>query len=508
MSEHLNSQPGTDPTLIQGNQAVCHEAGIPTHEIKDARSIDYPIFSINNQDVTFRNRNEFPALDAPYIAIDDAGNRPALVNPAEAEATEFDRTRYYQGSETTPTAGSVFVVENTPASLVSAARKLGGESDSLAILQHELEQGQYSEKGLLLLDSIAAALSVDDEGRFSETMETNGFGLVLASLAGEEAATHKLGQKLTAYHEHRAQVRDQKVQIAAEYYARYAADVPVLQPEEAVIVHSTGHEIFTDEHGSPVLYPAGSLRADEYPRSSVHFTVNGEVESHMNGGDAWGKTNNLIVTNFARAVEANGLPANANPVDTYFSVNPGGRLTLPQATVVTGRAEGPLLSDEKGRLSYREAESFSPEETERIESMAKNAGIQNSELMSPAEKLRAIAVRTAMVRQGAKTIVKIGEHYNSDDTFSKAYNKMTNSLGVSETTLHENSADGRLVEDANLAMASGSMTGFIKDNRIGSQLYNYADASDAAIRMTIANGYVPARKMQYNPAYRNDDILV
>ena len=93
-----------------------------------------------------------------------------------------------------------------------------------------------------------------------------------------------------------------------------------------------------------MLYAASAKRDDRYPRSSVHFTANGEVQSHIWGN--WSSNNKLIVTNFEDAHGANGNPRTMSVVDTWYTLKPQEGMTLPNARVIepVDSAGGAIIS--------------------------------------------------------------------------------------------------------------------------------------------------------------------
>ncbi len=73
-------------------------------------------------------------------------------------------------------------------------------------------------------------------------------------------------------------------------------------------------------------------RVDQFPRDTIHFSMNHPVESHSDG--TFSARPFTVVTPMAGLLEANGAPAAMADVDTYFAVNPGEGLVLPIGTVV------------------------------------------------------------------------------------------------------------------------------------------------------------------------------
>ncbi|MBC7707790.1 hypothetical protein H7Y63_01040 [Polaromonas sp.] len=497
MIEQL-AAPVQDPSYIAANLAASQE-WLPTHELGDERGVVYPVFTVNDTAVIFRNRNEFPELSVPYHEVADGSSvRPfkpyGRVDPSE----KFDAYLQAQSSG----ENALEVVPNTPLGLVVAAIELGGTDPALSELQDEIAQKKYSEKGLLLLDSIAAATMIGPDGNFQKYFDSDGYALVLSSLAGNHDARAALRDRLESYRDIRAQDTAVALEKNAQSFAAQAAyyeGVEALDPEHLVLVHSTSHAVETAPEGSAILYPASAKRDDEWPRPSLHFTVNAEVTSHVGG--SWDHSNSLIITNLKKAIERNGVPHTACDVDTFFNVNPGDSLQLPDPTILTSRSEGELITTEGNTVTYAHKDKYTEDEMQTLNIMANQLGFKTEDSDSPALLLRKIALWQAISGQGADELVTAGAHYVQDEGFQKSFYKMAHELGgVRNFGLHANTVESSLPNAMASKQIDGSFTEF--DPAFGDPVTNYRLASDAAIRTVIAAGYAPARPVQQSPDKR------
>jgi hypothetical protein len=486
-----------DPSLMSGDHVDTQIEWQAANEIVDQRGIKYPEFSINHTLVIFRNRNEFPQLDNPYH---DAGNGElsSVLPFGEHTSAPAERTKYLGEATSELKKGVIEVVTNTPLGLVGAAIELGSSNPDLIELRGKLISKEYDERAIALLDSIAAAVTVGEDGlNHQDGIDTNGYGLVLSALVGNPEANTLLGTKIGNYHKQRSEDGIDKIARSRRFVEETELwkNTESAKPEEIVLVHSTSHAIEYDADGNVILFPANAKREDELPRASLHFTVNAEVKSHMWG--AWDKNNRVILANFKKVIGQNGLPANARDVDTYFDINPGEHLTLPDAVVLEARDDGQLIQTEDKIISYAHKMSYSEAESLQISQMAREQGLNPEKYTAESDLLREIALRTAMATQGAKKFVVAGEHYVNDPYFQRAYQKMANELGVWNTGGHMSTAESSLVEVVTSDQFDGSFSGFNTNGSYG--LAFSTEIPDAAIRTIIANGFMPARPLQRSP---------
>lgn len=261
----------------------------------------------------------------------------------------------------------IALVEAKPASILKKAIELQPEDPKLKEILSNIESQDYGDDELLLLDQLSAAVSIDENGQFAHYAQTEGFALVLAALSGNQLARDKVDTKLSAYYNlSKATLEAEKDSILNGEMHDYYKDAEPLQWVEVAFVHSTKYDIDRDENGAVLLrtHAHHSENAENpYPRATLHFTTNAEVEGHLFG--SWSKSNRLIVTSGQSMVDSNGLPAKMNTIDTYWSVNPGQPLKLEGATVVepTSDLNQIFIDDkEKKTVFYLDKQDYSDEE--------------------------------------------------------------------------------------------------------------------------------------------------
>ena len=221
-------------------------------------------------------------------------------------------------------------VQATPEGVLEEAAKRNPNDQKLQSMLTNIKNQEFGEDETKLLDSIIAAVAVDDAGKISQVEQVSGFPLVLSALSGNKKAQKILDKKLEVFYDNVEKTRQEKVLENIKNAGTPKAEP--IQYDEIAFVRSSEYPFVKDAEGNVYLEPAGKYRED-VPRSTIHFTINGEVESHLLG--EWDKTNQLIVINGGKATKANNNPAALNPVDSWWSLSPGQKLELPGASVVS-----------------------------------------------------------------------------------------------------------------------------------------------------------------------------
>ena len=232
------------------------------------------------------------------------------------------------------TAGSASArqVQANPESILEEAIRLNPSDNNLKTILANIRNKNFGEQEVKFLDSIIASVAIDDAGKVAAVEQTSGFALVLSALSGNKNAQKLVDDKIVAFQKN---VKKRQAEDSERFKElNKATDGSVAEPvefDELVTVHSTQYDFTRNADGSISLNPSGYY-IPGLARSSIHFTLNSEVKSHMGG--QWADTNKLIVTNANDVVKANGKPASLSPIDSWWKVSPGQKLKLPNASVV------------------------------------------------------------------------------------------------------------------------------------------------------------------------------
>ncbi|MFZ4514806.1 MAG: hypothetical protein ACOYN3_00645 [Acidimicrobiia bacterium] len=173
--------------------------------------------------------------------------------------------------------------------------------------------------------------------------------LVAAAYAGDPAAMDIVGRAFLGLRDHDAFIAETQADNLrwrrAHPHERRAA-----QAGDFAVVHATRFAPERDASGAVILRP--TFAATGYGRSSLHFTLNHVVSSHLYG--QWDDAGYVILAKLPDVIAANGRPENLFGVDTWWTCNPGETLRIPNAVVVRGDLDAPLFGQEvRNEIVYK-----------------------------------------------------------------------------------------------------------------------------------------------------------
>jgi len=374
----------------------------------------------------------------------------------------------------------ITLVDVRPASILKKAIEIQPDDTKLKELLTNIESQDYGDDELLVLDQISASVAIDDYGQFSPEAQTEGFALILSALSGNEIAREKVDFRLNAYYKlTKDKIDTERETILKDKNNEYYKDIESLRWGDVAFVHSTKYDVDRDEKGVIILRSHAHHSVNDqnpYPRATLHFTTNAEVESHLFG--QWIKSNKLIVTGGQSIVDANGPPARMNTIDTYWSLNPGQPLRLEGASVVEPKSDlDQLFIDDKtnNTVFYLDKQQYT--DLERLE-IIRLQSIQLFERIyqNPADReyelqqldsilnlenyadrveqlkgnesavLRRMALDAAMKQQGINTgPLRLEQWSTTDQSFDNSLIKLSLELGI-PYGIHAGSSES-MIED-------------------------------------------------------------
>jgi len=429
--------------------------------------------------------NETPS----FVTGETQPDKDGLVRPT-FRVGEVDVAFYSQDEESLARDQQevLSTVIASPLGLTEAAIHLGdlSEDSRAARLHASILAEDYNEDVLHYLDQINAAVSYDEQGNERvQTVNEQGFALVIAALEGDPTAQKSVDSRLEKFQ--------------AEYAAAQVEGVEPISPEKQdealdalntiALVHSTKHSVERDKHGNVILSATGDHRRrdttidDRYPRATLHFTMNGEVTTHT-FNESWVDTNTLIVANLAKTIDTGRLPLALNPVDTYFDVNPGEKLKLPDAITITPSGTLPELYQQDGlNISYKQADRYSDEDRNAYSELVDRPMILVESMTDDqiATGLRTYAIDDALKQSGVEGgAMFIQSNASGSAEFNNHIRNVGQVLGL-ETSLHRDHAVSRAEQRIRQE----------KHYRGGHYTFTQPlGLSLAAQRMYVANGYL------------------
>jgi len=458
-----------------------------SEHIVDDSGITRPVFEIAGRDVIFRTSQELPTFDMtdrPYRVASIADATPLEL----AQQTSHEAFSQFVAASAEVAPHVLDIVTATPEGLVGAAIEMGSTNEQLGDIQQSLRSGRYSADAIKLIDTMMAALYFNGDGEKLDAIDTDGHALVLRSLLDDEPVSTELESRVEQmYYYFDAQHAKSAAELGG--FPERMREIESLDPRMVALVHNTSHQVDISEDGSVMLRPASAFRKDKFPRSSLHFTPNGSVTDHYARTDA--KSSRYVVGNFAAMVNANDrLPASMCSADTYFTLNPGASLKIPDARIVEGSLDATELMTQVGSIiTYKDSNHYTEQESREIRQLARSSGLDTSRGMTAAGTLRSLALLHAMEQSGAERFVEIGSHYALDSKFQDQYTKLAGELAVS-TALHENTGDARLETNAYYGMNYEFSRAHSSSESYGTFL---PDTTIEALRQVIASGYIPGR---------------
>ncbi|MDO4774092.1 MAG: hypothetical protein Q4A37_03135 [Candidatus Saccharibacteria bacterium] len=346
---------------------------------------------------------------------------------------ESDRVKYCQLEELDIHDNeSIAIISARPDMLVNAALQMTGSLEArreLMELSRDIQMAPpFTEKLKTMLSEMGACIGLQEDKDNGDAL-----AIVLAGLAGDEGA-RKIMRDSARYIEENSNMAHRSTDgISQENMEKL---------EEFVFVRSTGHPINRDEAGNVIFYAAANYLNGEHARSTIHFTVNGQVTSHAFG--TWGNENRLVVTNARKMIEQNNLPVHISAADTYFSKDLGEALVCPDAVVIEGVPDqAELFIRDKDIVTYSVKEHYSVEEEEKIRGEAYLLGVNIEDGITDSV-VREVTLRKVAREMGAKHLQEIGAHYGLDDAsvgFGKLIKDIDPEIGHG---LHIYTADARM----------------------------------------------------------------
>lgn len=472
-------------------------------KLRDKQGFQRPIYTVHGKQILFRSPWEMPDLEDATVGLMTPEIHPPTSDEPDPYGQNIELAAIHRYVAETPTnPPDVLVITNTPEAILAAAARQTGD-EGFAAEARRVNEGDYSATALGLIDDILAASTITAGGEIVTEYQPDGLALAYAALTGDADAQAILATRKHILYQKETERLKAEQAARLEHYQKYPPRAE-LDLNEVALVHSTTYPPERDDQGNVALKSSGSHRlvTDKYPRASLHFTINGQVSSHVFG--AWDSVENtILVANLAHTMTENDkLPTSAGDVDTYFTLDPGESLVLPYPTIVHAVEEQEVLLDasEPAAITFAKRD-FTADEILDIQALARRHSIKVEDNEPPVSILQKIAVAQALTAQGADWHVNPGSHYVDDSVFQEAYGKAMAEAGVGRGAIHMNLPENQVEHDAWDAVTSGAISGLTiyGDPTINSK------ASLAARRQVIASGLYPARPIARPP---RDESLI
>jgi TP901 family phage tail tape measure protein len=225
------------------------------------------------------------------------------------------------------------VVSTDPISILQTALRLNPKNKNIKslldnFLKHKETGVGIGSPEIEFLDQLKASVSINSKGENAALIQTEGFAMMLASLAGNKNAQSIVNAKTKIYKD----IITPKVPTPS-----YVSPEEAVDASQIPVIHSTSRrDVVRQPDGSIHFYPRGNYHIGDpsmaYPRSSLHTTLGATVESHAAG--KWGPDNIRVFSPLDQVLNANNNPYTFNPTDTWFQPAPGKPFIMPSGSIV------------------------------------------------------------------------------------------------------------------------------------------------------------------------------
>lgn len=176
----------------------------------------------------------------------------------------------------------------------------------------------------------------------SDNTSNDAEALVAASLLGDERASELVEQRLKLYQEKYTQdaqkykVERDKVNAGPIALKEDYEAIPVelrIGLDDLAAVHCTKYfPTFDGKLGKYRIKTLFDATKGARPRTTLHFTMNHAVEAHLYG--SWADMQVVVVAPIKDMIAENGKPECMIVDDTYWNLNPGEDIILPDGTTI------------------------------------------------------------------------------------------------------------------------------------------------------------------------------
>ena len=224
------------------------------------------------------------------------------------------------------------VVSTDPISILQTALRLNPKNKNIKslldnFLKHKETGVGIGSPEIEFLDQLKASVAINSKGENASLIQTEGFAMMLASLAGDKNAQSIVKSKTKIYKD---------IITPKNPTPSYVSPEEAVDASQIPVIHSTNRDVVRQPDGSIHFYPRGNYHIGDpsmaYPRSSLHTTLGATVESHAAG--KWGPDNIRVFSPLDQVLNANNNPYTFNPTDTWFHPAPGMPFIMPSGSIV------------------------------------------------------------------------------------------------------------------------------------------------------------------------------
>lgn len=261
---------------------------------------------------------------------------------------------------------TLFLVENTPVHILDLAFYLGLEGKGWQEVRQEAALERiYTPEAIGLIDDMIAGGVVGENGELGQRRNQKGEALAVLALLGDKEAREILDEKRSVL-EDLDKERLRRQQEFSQKKLKVLSEERVSMPKGDVwVTHVTAYRPQATEKG--ILIKSSFDGTDGVmTRGTVHFTLGGEITSAYGGG-GWEDMPYVVTGSLSKMRDANGNPLMVNPVDTYFLVNPGQPLLVPEGHLtMPGWLPSGTIREVRDNITIYKNKGFTAEDIDRL----------------------------------------------------------------------------------------------------------------------------------------------
>lgn len=228
-----------------------------------------------------------------------------------------------------------------PEQILEEALRLNPGNKKVESLLKNFKSKQYGDAENDFLDSMLAAVSVDKNGNKLSEEDLTGFQTLLDSLTGDKDAINTINKQKDNFYRFVDESELQRQSANKLENDRWRSSVgeninETFDESQIPVIHSTKYPVTRNKDGSISLHPTGYHRVgtneSQAARSSLHFTLEAPVKSHMLG--TWDSSEIKIVSDLSSMIKENKLPYHLRSDDTWWTRSPGKPLKILNASII------------------------------------------------------------------------------------------------------------------------------------------------------------------------------
>jgi hypothetical protein len=319
----------------------------------DQAGFDRTVYSGEGFTFSFKGREELPIYGTAQSSRSELlGEAPNWVTSTDFATYKSEITRTQENANAEPH----YIVNKTLDGVLELAIKMGATDPELPGMISDIQNGIYSDRALRIMDGLIAGNYINKmRWGSSETVGTSPEVVMALALTGNQEAQDAM---LYAYAELASFDESKRTQSMSE---QGNSSEHMLNPAELCCVHATRFLPSEGNAGDYLVPTTFDATHGKTPRNTVHTSLNHKVGGHMYG--SWDDAGYVIISPFSKMIEANGVPAVLNTVDTYWDRSPGERLVFADATLVApGGSDIEGMFHQEGNVVRFKSEGYQVED--------------------------------------------------------------------------------------------------------------------------------------------------